>query len=234
MQYLGGKSRIASKIAKVIGPKLTSRPWWDPFCGGLSISVALSAYGPGVASDIHPSLIALYRAVWGGWVPPSLVSLEEYQAARKLPDKDPMKAFCGFGCSFGGKWFGGYARKHGARRNYSQASASSRVLQQDIKILKEREIYLTHLDFFKIPPQPDLVLYCDPPYRGTTSYGQAFDHDAFLTRILEWAKVTDVFVSEYNFPGHIIWESPHELRVRGGATKLSDQIKTEKLFHLGP
>ncbi len=109
MRYMGGKSRIAKQIAAVIDEhRQPGQLVWDAFCGGLSMSVALSKKGPVLASDACAPLIALYKAVQEGWDPPTEVSRQTYMAAKLLPDSDPMKAFCGFGCSFGGKWFGGY------------------------------------------------------------------------------------------------------------------------------
>lgn len=54
------------------------------------------------------------------------------------------------------------------------------------------------------------LIYCDPPYRGTTSYAdRGFNHDLFW----DWCrKKTDeghkVFVSEYNAPKDFecVWE----------------------------
>ena len=109
MQYLGGKRThsLGKKIADTIAPKGL---WFEAFAGGLSVSVELARYGPGIVMDIHPGLIALYQACMLGYVPPLNVTKEEYHAAKALPDSDPLKAFIGFACSFGGKWFGGYAK----------------------------------------------------------------------------------------------------------------------------
>ena len=47
MQYLGGKTRIAKQLAEVIDRVRPKSAWvWDAFCGGLSMSVALSKNGP--------------------------------------------------------------------------------------------------------------------------------------------------------------------------------------------
>jgi DNA adenine methylase len=114
MQYLGGKSRIAKEIAQVVAPQGF---WWEPFCGGLSVSVQLAKFGPGLVSDANPALISLYTSVARGWLPPEALSLEEWREARRLPDSDPRKAFAGFGCSFGGRYF---APEH--RRNLAEAN----------------------------------------------------------------------------------------------------------------
>lgn len=122
------------------------RVFWEPFCGGLSVSVRLAAHGPGIVSDANPALISMYQAVRDGWVPPEHVTREEYQAARTLPDSDPLKGFIGFGCSFGGKWFGGMARSRG--RNYSAESA--RAISRDVGKIAGSAIEC--MSFFRLEP----------------------------------------------------------------------------------
>jgi DNA adenine methylase len=210
MRYLGGKSRIAKQLAAVIDQYREPGQWvWDPFCGGLSMAAALSAKGPVLASDANPALIALYQAVRDGWQPPTEVSREQYAAARQLPDSDPLKAFCGFGCSFGGVWFAGQAapRYNTARvpRLYSMESSSANILRRDVPKVPE----FAMIDFLAVEPHDSgMVLYLDPPYRGTTGYAATgpFDHARFDARARQWAEFGPVFVSEYDFPGGIeVW-----------------------------
>lgn len=247
MRYLGGKSRIAKRIAAAMSPR---GPWWEPFCGGLSVSVHLAKYGPGLVSDIHPALIALYRAVRAGWEPPTSLSREEYAAARELPDDDPLKAFAGFGCSFGGKWFGGYAAECGSRvlqthsgsgkyRVYltDQAQAVARALRRDLTALVRCE--LACRDFFEVRPECGRfeTIYCDPPYAGgVTGYATGpFDHAHLWQRCAEWAAAgTRVFVSEYaaGGPSDVVMEVPMRDRLRGGNG--AQALKVERLFYVFP
>lgn len=209
MQYLGGKSRIAKPIAAIVNEARGGRPFWEPFCGGLSVSVQLAAGGPGIVSDANPALIALYRGVRAGWVPPETVTEAEYHAARALPDTDPLKAFVGFGCSFGAKWFGGYAR---GASNY--ASTGARALRRDVPALEGCAI--ERVDFLAIEPRPCALgaIYCDPPYAGTQGYDAigAFDHARFWARAAAWARAgVPVFVSELTCPiaHEVVWTREH-------------------------
>src|SRR5690606_1801606 len=103
MRYMGGKTRIAKQIAAVIDQyREPGQLVWDAFCGGLSVSVELAKTGPVLSSDGCKPLISCYQAILAGWDPPIEVSKETWQASKLLPDTDPMKAFCGFGCSFAG------------------------------------------------------------------------------------------------------------------------------------
>lgn len=225
MRYLGGKYRLAKYLAEAVNRyRQPGQLVWDAFCGGLSMSVALSKKGPVWSTDACVPLISLYQAVQNGWDPPTDVSLEEYNAAKALPDSDPMKAFCGFGCSFGGKWFGGLARVHASRPN-TPPSKSTRAF---LKALPSLSVGL--VDFLAVEPRPTAaLLYLDPPYAGVTQYAAAppFDHSKFVERVRGWARHAHVFVSEYAFPiGECVWErsAPLQACFRPGAV--------ERLYHL--
>lgn len=237
MRYLGGKSRIAKEIAAVIAPK---GPWWEPFCGGLSVSVQLAKYGPGLVSDACLPLISLYQAVRNGWEPPVAVSESDYCAARSFPDSDPRKAFVGFGCSFGGKWFAGYAKPvldNGRMRVWSEEAA--RVTRRKVDGL--RGVSLRCLSFFDEDPgtattRPECI-YADPPYAGTTGYiaTGAFDHARFWRHCQDWANSgARVFVSEYAcpVPADVVWEKHKPTTVGTGAAHLAP--RTERLFRILP
>ena len=165
MQYLGGKWRIAKKLAAKIHEIVPdARECWDPFCGGLSMSVALSAYGRVVATDACKPLIALYEAARDGWEPPTEVSREAWQSAKSLPDSDPLKAFIGFGNSFGGKWFGGWAQPD-QKNDYARASRNA--LKRDVPKIAN----FGAIDWVAVEPQKiDAAIYCDPPYDVTAQY----------------------------------------------------------------
>jgi DNA adenine methylase len=238
MQYLGGKSKIAKWLAAAIRPVRAGRPFWDAFCGGLSCAVALSEDGPGLATDANLALVSLYRAVAAGWDPPATVSEDEYRAARDLPDTHPLKAFAGFGCSFGGKWFAGYARSKDPtdkRSVLGYAKQARDVVTEDVAMLRERGVELAHCDFLAVEPRPiGAVLYLDPPYDGTTKYSAtgAFDRARFLARVAAWSRLTDVFVSEYEMPGRPVLEFAHELQVRGRGRENAQ--RRERLYHYHP
>lgn len=227
MQYLGGKTRIAKQLAAEIDKVRRPGQWvWDAFCGGLSMTVALSKNGPVYSTDACVPLIALYRAVQAGWDPPSEVDEATYRAARDLPDTDPMKAFCGFGCSFSGKWFDGYARS--GTRNYA-ANARNSILKAGVP-----SSALDALNFLDQEPRPsDGVLYLDPPYAGTRGYAGAppFDHAAFYRRVAEWSAYGPVFVSEYEMPfGQVVWTGAQRTTVARKKSAYADA--TERLYYI--
>lgn len=63
--------------------------------------------------------------------------------------------------------------------------------------------------YHRISVPNNAVVYCDPPYKNTTGYGETFDHEVFYTwvRCLRDEGVT-VYISEYQMPEDFtpIWE----------------------------
>lgn len=204
MRYMGGKTRIAKYIAPIVLE--AGGPIWEPFCGGLSVTVALG--GKHIASDANPALISLYQAIQrDGWkldhYEQNGMTKDEWIVARELPDSDPLKAFAGFGCSFGGVWFGGFAR--GAGRDFAQEAA--RNLKKQFTNLQQTQFsceLFGKRDFRG-------TIYCDPPYRNTATYKGApkFDHDKFVADVERYKNNgCTVFVSEQEFDGSVVWEKP--------------------------
>ena len=223
MRYLGGKTRIAKQLAAEIDKVRRPGQWvWDAFCGGLSMTVALSKNGPVYSTDACVPLIAMYRAVQAGWDPPTEVSREQWDAAKTLPDTDPMKAFCGFGCSFAGSWFRAYEQPVRLQTIKSGPSAG-RVIRHLQHARARRKLLsctqgsmLDVVDFLAVhPTSVDGVLYLDPPYAGTTGYAGTppFDHQAFYSRVHEWSAHCHVFVSEYQMPfGRVVLETTPKIQ----------------------
>ena len=74
---------------------------------------------------------------------------------------------------------------------------------QSLEILrKEAPIVVSTDDYRNYVYQDGDVVYCDPPYEGTSGYGREFDHEAFW----QWCRTRDfpVYVSEYRAPEDFI------------------------------
>lgn len=227
MRYPGGKTRSAKQICEVLKQHGCEGPYWEPFCGGLGISPTLVRYfGPGDHSDCNQAIISLYLATKAGWDPPEIVSEEEYRLAKSLPDTDPMKAYCGVAGSFGGKWFGGYARSEG--RNILGEGRKS--LLRDVPLLSNIFVF----SFLESTPNDKYkFIYLDPPYEGTLPYKGAppFDSVLFWQKAEKWAKYCKVFVSEYKAPEYwkCVWSKQQKTTIAIGNYKQA----TERLFTLG-
>lgn len=248
MQYQGGKSRIAKNIARAIYEvsrrKVTdSGGYCDDntscihggdcsfvslFCGSCAVESKMQGFSRVICNDKHKYLISLFRGVQSGYDLPESISEEQYRAIRNDKDVDPiLTGFVGFGCSFGGKWFGGYARnKNGT--NYALQSKKS--LLRDMATLKTAEFICS--DYRNVPIPYGAVVYADPPYNNTTGYGgEKFDTEEFWRYMRLIAQTHhQVFISELQAPKDFIciWEKPF--------TRTLDRNKdnqfrvTEKLF----
>ena len=223
MNYLGGKERIADKIVQTINlyrnPNTTIL---EPFCGGLSITSRLD--NNVIASDTFKPIITLYKELQKGWEPPDFVSEEEYQHYKSIKDEnDPMTAFVGIGCSFAGKWFGGYAKDI---NNSNYAIKAKRSLKRKIDNCKDVKF---DCKSYKDYNPKDIVIYCDPPYENTTGYASGnFDSEEFWDVMRKWSENNLVFISEYNAPEDFILLDEHS-KTLGLHTKES-KIRTEKLY----
>lgn len=183
-----------------------------------------------ILNDRHQYLIALLQGVQRGYELPESITPEQYRHIREHKDDDPTLAgFVGFGCSFGGKWFGGYAR-NATGTNY--AAQSKRSLLKDMATLQDATFVCA--DYRRVCIPPRAVIYADPPYNNTTSYhGDRFDSAEFwiAMRLLADTGHT-VFVSEQEAPPDIqcVWERKFTRTL--DRNKSNQFSVTEKLFFL--
>lgn len=227
MQYMGGKVRIARHILPIMLKEKKDDQWWvEPFVGGANVIDKVN--GKRIGSDINKYLIALLDRASNGYVPPESVSEELYYSIKSNQgDYDPeLVGFVGFCCSFGGKWWGGYAQN---KRGDNYARAGSRAIARQGAMMKGVEFVSGSYDELQIPDNS--IIYCDPPYSNTTKYNNYFDHDLFW----EWCRQAasngnTVFVSEYTAPDDFtcVWEMNHQTNLNKNKTT----GRVEKLFRV--
>ena len=81
------------------------------FCGACNVEAKVKGYDEIICNDNQPYLIALFKALQDGYDLPEVITEEDYHYVKDHKDENPaLTGFVGFACSFGGKWFGGYAR----------------------------------------------------------------------------------------------------------------------------
>ena len=253
MQYMGGKSRIAQSIADIISMtggqheiprrQIQNRAghrkrdlseggdcFVSLFCGSCAVESKVQGFSRKILNDRHQYLIALLQGVQRGYELPESITPEQYRHIREHKDDDPTLAgFVGFGCSFGGKWFGGYAR-NATGTNY--AAQSKRSLLKDMATLQDATFVCA--DYRRVCIPPRAVIYADPPYNNTTGYhGDRFDSAEFwiAMRLLADTGHT-VFVSEQEAPPDIqcVWERKFTRTL--DRNKSNQFSVTEKLFFL--
>lgn len=225
MRYLGGKARLNKQIAGFLNEIRQSNVYWEPFCGACWVSIKIDA-PIRILSDAHPELIAMWQQLQGGWRPPERVSRELYNLAKNGSFPDYMRGFIGFGTSWGGKWWGGYANDN-TGRNYARNARNS-LLKKLPNLMSANFYCVSYRDF--LPPVLAQI-YCDPPYANTTQYSQKFDSEKFWDKIREWSKLGhQVIVSEYVAPDDFICalEMPTKTDLRNKDNELEPRI--ERLF----
>lgn len=197
MQYLGGKSRVAKCLIAAMG-KAEGR-FTDLGCGGLSVSVAAAraGYSEIVCVDSNAALIAMYRAAQSGWEPPPAISEADYAAIRQRGDPaDPVTAFAAIAASFGGKWWGGYAR---CNRGFNYVGAGRRRVMANMDALRSASFVCA--DMTDYLPEGKGTVYADPPYLGTTEYAFSVDHGRLWRHLRKLGAMGNrVFVSEFSAP----------------------------------
>jgi len=200
MKYMGSKTRYAKQILPLVLKERKEGQWYvEPFAGGFNMIDKVK--GNRIASDSNFYLIELFKAIQNGWTPPNEISENEYASIRDSKEKYPacLVGFVGFGCSYAGKWFGGYARGNtnkGIARNYCEESKRN--------ILNQRQalqgVHIQNLNYWELDIPENSIVYCDPPYAGTTKYKDKLDYPRFWAWVRELSKEHQVFVSEYVAP----------------------------------
>lgn len=226
IQYFGGKAKIAKFIVPFLeSQRKENQPYIEPFVGGANIVSLMS--GQRYAYDYNEYLIEMYKAVQNGYELPDILSEEEYKHIKENKDENKaLTAFVGFGCSFAGKWFGGYARNKD-NRNY--CSVSKRLLLKKMKTMSD--VIFDWKDYKTLQPE-NCLIYCDPPYANTTKFNgvKNFDSKEFWNIMRIWSLNNEVFISEYKAPDDfkcvLNIETKTDIR-----NKNDNRIKTnEKLF----
>jgi DNA adenine methylase len=227
MKYMGSKNRIAKEILPIMLGKRENRTWVEPFVGGGNMIDKVQ--GKRIGADINPylidALIAIRDCVIDLPKNNKEFTEENYKELRKS-DNYKYKGYAGFAFSYSGKWLGGWRRDGLNKRDYVNESYKNAINQspllQGVRLVNESYIDL------QIPENS--LIYCDPPYEGTTKYKDSFNHTEFWDWCRQKAKEGHiVFVSEYNAPNDFkcVWEK----KIVSSLTKdTGSKVATERLF----
>lgn len=235
MRYLGGKTRIGKEIAEALArlaPPDTVEGYCEPFCGALGIMVHMvdKGYKKTKAYDKCKDIVLLWNGVKDGTFKiPRSVSERTWLRYKKDPTPSAMRAFMGFGCSFGGDWFTTFSKKYDPK-SIPQAVSSIKRKGPSIKKIT----HIGHRDYRRLKLKGWLI-YCDPPYKNTKGYKctGGFDTDRFWDTVREWSKDNIVAVSEFTAPSDFmcIWKKKRLISVN--TVKIADSKNVcEKLFVL--
>ena len=232
MKYQGSKARYAKLMLPLILKDRQAGQWYvEPFAGGFNMIDKVT--GPRIANDLNPYTTELFKALQKGWIPPENITELEYATIKAHPNQCPMHlvGFVAYGCSYSGKFWGGYARgntEKGISRNYCRESRDN--VSRQSKGLEGVLISCGSYSDLDIPNNS--IVYCDPPYEGTTGYKVKFDHPSFWQWVRDQhQKGHKVYVSEYNAPKDFkcIWQKDVKSSL---VTYDTYKTNTEKLFTL--
>ena len=199
MKYMGSKNRIANEILPIMLEKRESRTWVEPFVGGANIIDKVQ--GNRIGNDNQEYVIALYKALQNGYIPPKEVASDFFFEVENDKDKYPKElvGYLGTQLTFGCEWWGSFRRDNTGKRNYG-VEAYNNVMKQQPNLIGIDFVCGDYRDL-KIPTNS--LIYCDPPYRGVRKYvgNTKFDSDVFWEVCRNWSKQGHiVFVSEYEAP----------------------------------
>ena len=197
LRWMGGKSKLAPYIVSQFP---THSCYVEAFCGGAAILLRKHRSKAEVINDIDGELINLYRCVkyhpaelakqsvgmlHSRWLFERLKS----QAIGDLTDIQRAARYYAINrMAFGG---GMSHPSFGYTRSASAGLSASRF-ERDIVLLSERldGVFVEHLHWADCIARYDsakTLVYCDPPYFGTSGYGIQFDIEQYA-RMAELAR----------------------------------------------
>ena len=262
MQYFGGKHFTAKKTTDLLKTMMKKgQTYLEPFVGAAWI-VSNMNVKKRFASDTNPYLIALYKALQEGWMPPADVGEELYVKLRKCTGKQKQDGpqipldetpdflgdgyqlaligFAGCACSFAGIWYGSYARdpKHPGMNFAEKGRKTLHDLRPFISENKKHDILPVKFrccSYDEWNPK-NAIIYCDPPYNATNQpyFSKVFDTDKFWDTMRKWSENNIVVISEYSAPDdfHVIASLPTKTKI--DCKTAADARRSEKIFSKTP
>lgn len=248
MWYMGGKFRQRRAIADALRPHINGDTTYvEPFLGGgWSFAHVIETCRPGhaIGADVNGSLVELWRRVVAegtDWLPTSLEEVEaNYRAYKERQDmSDPLTAWYGIACSFGGKWYGGIARNKtttGATGFEAQARSTERKAAS-MRECPDLRLLCCSYEELEIPD--GAVVYCDPPYSGGKSRTKAhrfedFDVNAYYDWVRDLSQRCVVVCSTFDAPEDFVtvhdWGDTVHRYTDGKNTSEYTDGTTEKLI----
>jgi len=235
MRYMGSKGRIAKHILPIIlKDRKPDQCYVEPFCGGCNTLDKVT--GNRIGADTMPEVIAMFKAMQQGWLPPKYVNEDQYILIRDKSKDLALRGYVGFGFSFGGKFFASQARHERIKGGYASLEKMNKQVYasfiKQVPLLQNVRFYLADYKSLRIPSAS--IIYCDPPYASTAGYKDksGFNHNEFYDWCrLQKAKGHTIFISEYYMPKDFkpVLSLAHKVHLNANVKSLP---RIEKLFTL--
>ena len=180
---MGSKNRIAKHILPIVlRGRVEGQYYVEPFVGGANMIDKVD--GPRIGGDYNEFIAEMWKALEGGWKPADNFTKFDYVAARdgRIVDK-AVVGWLGVNCSYSGKWFAGFAGKTNTKkgiRDYQKEAHRNTMAQ----VPNIKGVTFVHSSYEALDIPDNSIIYCDPPYRGTTGYKDNFNHAEFW----EWCR----------------------------------------------
>ena len=194
MKYMGSKNRIAKHLLPIMLKNRNGRTWVEPFVGGANMIDKVE--GKRIGADINEYTIALLNQMSKQNFKAPEISEKKYKDIKEHENQYPpyIVGYAATQLSYGSTWFIGYRRDKTGIRDYCK-EAQNNVNKQSEKI---KGIEFIHSNYQDLEMPPNSLIYCDPPYEGTTKYRDGFCHAEFW----EWCRDKtkeghQVYISEY-------------------------------------
>lgn len=227
---MGSKRRIAKFILPIMLKEMQDKGlkrWVEPFVGGGNMIDKVPSSYERFGYDLNPHVISALETIRDFAQDLPEVCTEETYKQIKGSEPHPTNSWLRFVCSFAGRFDEGYARSKG--RVYSGEGKRNAIKQQPLL----QGVGLLCLDYKDLIVY-DSLIYCDPPYKGTTNYEnkELFDHEHFF----DWCrnmkeKGNSVFVSEYSAPEDFeeVWKGSVKTNFSSARKEATHQA-VERLF----
>lgn len=229
MRYMGSKRRIWKYISPTILKGREENQYYvEPFCGGCN-SIA-QVDGNRIASDINPYLMEMWKGLLKGEEYPEEIPRETFIKA-KIAYKNTdytnysvaMIGWIGYMASYNGIFYHSYSGIGSDGKDYVKASMDN--IKKQLPLMNGITLDCCSYDELNIPDRS--IIYCDPPYKGTSGYGAKFEYDKFY----DWCfskkdEGQKVYISEYSMPTEFkcVWS----MDVSNSLDRFSEQREKRK------
>ena len=231
---MGSKNRIAKHILPIMLKEMQEKgytTWVEPFVGGGNMIDKVPSEYRRIGCDLNGYAIRALTDIRDK--PQQLPERFTFEERKFWREQSPTE-FMSWACivtSFGADLLGGYAREKGSDDTTFCGYGKRNALKQSPKIQNVEFTCCSYLDLTN--NITNSLIYCDPPYQGTTGYKTgSFNHEEFFgwCRNMK-SKGNSVFVSEYNAPEdfELVWQG--EIKTNFSSQRKEATHKAvEKLF----
>lgn len=209
LNYLGGKSRLAETVCKIIPPDHLC--YCEAFCGASWVLFAKDPSKAEVINDLDGELVTFWRVVQNhleeflryfrfAVTSRRIFELENMKNPETLTDIQKAVRYyylqkCGFGWKVTGRTFGtGATRPAGL----NLSNIEERLLEVHWRLSR---VVIEHLDACRCIERydrPTTVFYLDPPYWETAGYAVPFKHEDYTRLMDTLSKIKGRFLLSLN------------------------------------